>query len=285
MKVYSPCTSANLGVGFDVFGLCLEEPYDIIEVEKIDKGIVIDVDREDIPKDVEKNTAGLVAKKMLEDFKIDEGVYIKIKKGVKPGSGLGSSAASAAGTAYAINKLFNLNLSKLDLVRYAAYGEKGQHYDNVAPAIYGGFTIVLQNPLRVLNIDINLDVVVAIPDINIDTEEARKIIPKKVDLNDMINNVAYASSLVYSLYNKDIELLGACIMKDNVIEPVRGKLIPKYFEFREKAKQYCYGVTISGSGPSILMIPKEDKIDELIDLAKEYYGEVIKTRVGRGVHD
>ncbi len=285
MKIYSPCTSANLGVGFDVFGLCLKEPYDIIEIKEIeDNEIKIEVDISDIPTDINKNTAGIVAKKMLSDFNIDSGLYIKIKKGIKGGSGLGSSAASAAGVAYGINKLFNLNLSKLDLVRYAGYGEVG-HYDNVAPAIYGGFTIVTQNPLSVYNIkDINFDIIVVVPNIKIETEEARKIIPKEVNLKDMINNLSYASTMVYSLFKKDYKLFGKCLMMDNIIEPVRGKLIPNYFKFKEKIKDNCLGITISGSGPSILILPKPEKEEDIIETIKEFYpdGNIIKTCVGEG---
>lgn len=84
VRVKAPCTSANLGVGFDVFGLCLKEPYDVIEVEAIDdKEIIIEVDDKNIPTDPDKNVAGIVAKKMIDDFNIGKGVKITIKKVLK----------------------------------------------------------------------------------------------------------------------------------------------------------------------------------------------------------
>ncbi|WP_456418685.1 homoserine kinase [Methanocaldococcus infernus] len=284
MKVKAPCSSANLGVGFDVFGLCLEEPYDIIEVKKIDEGI--EIEGKDIPLNPKENVAGVVAEKMLKDFNIESGVKIKIKKGIKGGSGLGSSAASAAGTAFAINELFNLKLSKLKLVDYASYGELiasgAKHADNVAPAIYGGFTIVNYNPLNVLHIDVDFNVIVAIPNVKIETKKAREIIPKEVSLKDMVHNLGRATGMIYALFNNDLELFGKYMMEDKIVEPYRGKLIPHYFEVKDKLKNLAYGVCISGSGPSILVIPKEEFQDEIIDILSSYYDKIIKTRVGKG---
>ncbi|CAB3287735.1 Homoserine kinase [Methanocaldococcus lauensis] len=291
VKVKAPCTSANLGVGFDVFGLCLKEPYDIVEVEKLDdKEIVIEVDDKNIPTNPDKNVAGIVAKKMLNDFNIKNGVKIKIKKGVKAGSGLGSSAASSAGTAYAINKLFNLNLNKLKLVDYASYGElassNAKHADNVAPAIFGDFTMITNyEPLEVLHIpiDFKLDILIAIPDISINTKEAREILPKSVNLKDLVNNVGKACGMVYALYTKDKSLFGRYMMSDNIIEPVRGKLIPNYFKVKEEVKDKVYGITISGSGPSIIVLPKEEFIDDVEEILRDYYKNTIRTEVGKGV--
>lgn len=291
IKVKAPCTSANLGVGFDVFGLCLKEPYDVIEVEAVDdKEIIIEVDDKNIPTEPDKNVAGIVAKKMINDFNIDKGIKIKIKKGVKAGSGLGSSAASSAGTAYAINELFKLNLDKLKLVDYASYGELAssgaKHADNVAPAIFGDFTMVTNyNPLEILHIpiDFKLDILISIPNISINTKEAREILPKSVDLKDLVNNVGKACGMVYALYNKDKSLFGKYMMSDKVIEPVRGKLIPNYFKVKEEVKDKVYGITISGSGPSIIAFPKEEFIDEVEEILRDYYENTIKTEVGKGV--
>ncbi len=291
IKVKAPCTSANLGVGFDVFGLCLKEPYDVIEVEAVDdKEIIIEVDDKNIPTEPDKNVAGIVAKKMIDDFNIDKGIKIKIKKGVKAGSGLGSSAASSAGTAYAINELFKLNLDKLKLVDYASYGELAssgaKHADNVAPAIFGDFTMVTNyNPLEILHIpiDFKLDILISIPNISINTKEAREILPKSVDLKDLVNNVGKACGMVYALYNKDKSLFGKYMMSDKVIEPVRGKLIPNYFKVKEEVKDKVYGITISGSGPSIIAFPKEEFIDEVEEILRDYYENTIRTEVGKGV--
>ncbi|ENN95633.1 homoserine kinase [Methanocaldococcus villosus KIN24-T80] len=281
MKFKAPCTSANLGVGFDVFGLCLNEPYDIIEIKE-DEGIIIE---SDLNIEQKKNVAYVVAKKMIEDFKL-KGVRIKIKKGVKPGSGLGSSAASSAGTAVAINELYNLKLSKLELVEYASLGEElasgDKHYDNVAPAIFGGFTIIAnKKPLDIIKIDVDLNIIIALPDITINTKKAREILPKCYKLEDVVNNLGKASAVVYA-FLKDKERL-KYIMDDKLAEPYRGKLIPNYFEVKNILKDKVYAISISGSGPAIIAFPKEDCANEVKEVLKEYYGNVIETCVGKGV--
>ncbi|MFU8653813.1 homoserine kinase [Methanotorris formicicus] len=291
VTVRSPATSANLGPGFDVFGLCLEEPYDIISVEKIEDGIKIEVDGEksgEIPTEPDKNTAGVVAKAMMKDFNIKEGIKIHITKGIKPGSGLGSSSASSAGVAVAISELFNLKPSKLKLVEYAALGEGvaagSPHADNVAPAIFGGFTMVTNyNPLEILHVPVEMEVLIALPDIQISTKEAREILPKKIEMGEMINNVGKACGMVYSLFKNDIELFGKYMMMDKVVEPRRAKLIPKYEEVKEKVKDKVYGITISGAGPAIIAIPKKEYILEVKELFEDVWGRVYLTKVGGGV--
>ena len=123
VKVRTPSSTANLGPGFDVFGLALDAFYDEVTVSRIEKGIVITT-QDDIPVKIDQNTAGLVAKAMKKKFKISGGIEIKIKKNIPPGFGLGSSAASAAACAVGINKLYNLKLSPNELVSYAGIGEK-----------------------------------------------------------------------------------------------------------------------------------------------------------------
>jgi homoserine kinase len=292
VTVRSPATSANLGPGFDIFGLCLEEPYDIVSVEKMEENgikIVVEGEKsEEIPTEPEKNTAGVVAKAMMKDFNIKEGIKIHITKGIKPGSGLGSSSASSAGVVVAINELFNLKLSKLKLVEYAALGEGvaagSPHADNVAPAIFGGFTMVTNyNPLEILHIPVEIDVLIALPDIQISTKEAREILPKKIEMGEMINNVGKACGMVYSLFKNDIELFGRYMMMDKVVEPRRAKLIPKYEDVKEKVKDKVYGITISGAGPAIIAIPKKEHLLEVKELFEDVWERVYYTKVGNGV--
>ena len=148
VTVRAPCSTANLGPGFDVFGLALDAFYDEVTVTKKGKGITI-VSSDDIPLKPEQNTAGLVAKEIIKKEKLRGGIEIQIKKNIPPGFGMGSSAASAAACAVGINKLYNLKLSQNKLVSYAGIGEKASagsiHYDNVAASILGGFVIVSLN--------------------------------------------------------------------------------------------------------------------------------------------
>ncbi len=294
VKISSPATSANLGPGYDVFGLALSTPNDIITIstiEKLDEQIKITVSgekSEEIPTEVDKNTGGVVAKKIMEDYNIADNIHIHIEKGIKPGSGLGSSSASCAGVAVAMNELFNLNLSKLDLVKYASLGEEvaagAPHADNVAPAIYGGFTIVVnQNPLEILNIPCNFEVIVALPNIQISTKEARELVPKEIPIKYMINNVGNSCGMIYALYNNNSELFGKYLQNDVVVEPVRANLIDNYNEIKNKVKDMVYGITISGSGPGIIAIPKKENILEIEKIFKETWNcPVYYTKVGSG---
>ena len=295
VKVCSPGTSANLGPGYDVFGLALYEPYDTITIMKTDDDEKITISMEgekceEIPTDVDKNTAGVVAKKMMEDFNINDSIHIHIEKGIKPGSGLGSSSASCAGVAVAMNELFDLKLSKIELTRYASLGEAvaagAPHADNVAPAIFGGFTMVVNyEPLEVLHTPVEFEVLVALPNIQISTKEAREIVPKEIPIKDMVNNVGKACGMVYALHTNNIELFGKYMMQDAVVEPCRASLIDGYSEVKEKVKDLVYGITISGSGPAIISLPKKEHVLEVKKIFKEIWDcPTYYTKLGLGAY-
>ena len=261
ITVRAPSSTANLGPGFDVFGLALDAFFDEIKITKRkERGVrIITLDK--IPTNPEKNTAGLVAKHLLKKFKIKNGVEIEIKKGVPPGFGLGSSAASAAATVVAINKLFKLNLSNNSLVEFAGIGEKASagsiHYDNVAASVLGGFVIVKTNPLNVIRIEPPKDLVLclAIPKIDVPqkkTKVSRNVIPAKVNLNDSVQNLANAASIVTGFLKKDSILIGKSIV-DVIVEPARQHMIPGFTNVKNNAiRSGALGVTISGAGPSVI---------------------------------
>jgi homoserine kinase len=299
VKVCSPATSANLGPGYDVFGLALNNPYDTITVSLIEEGndinekITISMEGEkceEIPTSVNENTAGVVAKKMMEDFNLTKNINIHIKKGIKPGSGLGSSSASCAGVAVAMNELFGLELPKLELVKYASLGEAvaagAPHADNVAPAIYGGFTMVVnQDPLEIIHIPVEFEVLVALPNIQISTKEARELVPKEIPIKDMVNNVGKACGMIHSLHNNNTELFGKYMMQDAVVEPCRAVLIDNYSEVKEKVKDLVYGITISGSGPAIISLPKKECVLEVKKIFKETWDcPIYYTTLGAGAY-
>ena len=264
VTVKAPSSTANLGPGFDVFGLALDAFYDTVTLTKTKNGIKIITD-DDIPINPEKNTAGLVVKNMMKKFKIKGGVEIKIKKGIPAGYGMGSSAASAAATAVAFDKLFGLKLDGNSLVEFAGSGEKASagtvHYDNVAASVLGGFVIVKTNPLDVIRIDppINLRMCVAVPTISIPkkkTKVSRGVIPKKIKLSDSILNLSNAAAIVAGFMKKDSEIIGNSI-KDVIVEPARQHMIPGFTKVKENAiKAGALGVTISGAGPSVIAFSK-----------------------------
>jgi homoserine kinase len=253
LSVRVPATSANLGAGFDVFGIALGNPADIIEVEKSDKTIITVTGRDSqyVPVDPQKNTAGIVASLLEKQVKI------RIQRGIPLSSGLGSSAAPAAGVAFALNEMFSLGLSREELVRIAAQGEKAAsgaaHADNVAPAIYGGFVIVHKDRIISLYPE-NIGIVAVHPEIIVSTRTARAILPGKLSLADISFNTGSAASMVVGMMKSDIKLIGES-MENRVIEEVRSNLIRGYEKVKKSALDAgASGVTISGSGPTMIAV-------------------------------
>lgn len=275
LKVRVPATSANLGAGFDVFGIALETPFDIIEVEKSAKTEIIIMGRDSryVPTDPRKNTSGIVASILKKSVKIT------IHRNIPLSSGLGSSAAPAAGAAFALNEMYDIGLSKEKLAKIASQGEKAAsgaaHADNVAPCIFGGFVIVHNG--RVISImPQNIGIVAVHPDIVVSTREARAILPKKLSLDDVSFNTGSAASMVVGMMKGDIRLIGGS-MENRVIEKVRSRLIKGYTQVRESAIEAgAAGVTISGSGPTLLAVCR---MDEREDVAKAMTAAFLRNRI------
>jgi homoserine kinase len=290
IKIKAPATAANLGAGFDVFGMALEIPYDVIELETNDSLEIVIKGKNagDIPIPTEplKNTAGFVASELGCNVKIT------IHKGIVPGSGLGSSAAPAAGTAFGLNKMFELGFSLDELVWLAAKGEVisagVEHADNAAAAIFGGFTVVHGNQVIALS-PVNIGIVAILPDLIVNTRDARRILPKSLSLEDFVFNVGSASMMVVGMLRNDLKLIGES-MQNHVIEPARARLIPGYLDVRNSALQAgATGVTISGSGPAMIAVCALDKREEVASAMVDAFAkngidsEVFITTVGRGV--
>ena len=256
----APCSTANLGPGFDVFGLALDAYYDEVQLTKEGNKITIESSGS-VPLEPEKNSAGLVIKEMSKKFKIKSGLRITIKKGVPAGFGMGSSAASAAAAAIAFDALFGLDLDQNTLVKFAGMGERASagsiHYDNVSASVLGGFVIVRTDPLDVIKIDPPKDLVlcIAIPKIIVPkkkTEVSRGVLPQQVKLSDYVKNLSNASAITAGFIKKDVELIGHSI-KDIIVEPARKHLIPGFDKVKINAlRAGALGVTISGAGPSII---------------------------------
>lgn len=274
--VRAPSSTANLGPGFDVFGLALDALHDEITLKKRSgRGISI-FSKDNVPLEPSKNTAGLVAMEIMKEFEINEGIDIILKKGVPAGFGMGSSAASAAGTVIAFNKLFRLKLDNNSLVRFAGMGEKASagtvHYDNVAASTLGGFVIIKTDPLEVIQINPpnNLRMCVAVPVLKVPenkTKVSRSIIPKKIRLQDSIQNMANSAAIVVGFIKKDPFLIGRSV-KDVIIEPARKSMIPGFDDVKTKALNAgALGVTISGAGPSVIAFGTKNSDMKEISLA------------------
>ena len=276
ITVIAPSSTANLGPGFDVFGLAVNAFYDEITLTKIKEKKVCIVTEDNIPTNPDKNTAGLVVKNMIKKFKTKDGIEIKIKKNVHAGYGMGSSAASAAGAAVAFDKLYGLKLDDNLLVEFAGIGEKASagsiHYDNVAASVLGGFVIVKTNPLDVIKITppTNLRMCIAVPKLKVPkkkTKVSRGVIPKKISLKDSITNLSNATAIVAGFMSNDSKLIGRSI-KDVIVEPARKHMIPGFKNVKENAlKAGALGVTISGAGPSVIAFSEKTADLKKISLA------------------
>lgn len=265
IKIFSPATVANVSCGYDVLGFCLDTIGDEMVIRKtVRKGIYITkIEGYDLPLDATKNVAGVSALAMIADAKPDFGFEIEIYKNIKPGSGIGSSSASASGSVFAINELLGKPYTKTQVTDFAMKGESlasgSEHADNLAPGIFGGFTLVKSiSPLEILQLPTPKDVYATIihPQIEIKTSDARAILPKTFPLKDAITQWANLGSFVHALHTSDYELLKRSL-QDVIVEPHRSQLIPHFAEVKLAALQHgALGASISGAGPAIFALSK-----------------------------
>ena len=291
IKIFSPATVANVSCGFDVLGFCLDSVGDDMVIRKTEKkGIYITkIEGFDLPYEADLNVAGVSALAMYEDIDVDFGFEIEIYKNIKPGSGIGSSAASAVGSVFGMNELLGRPFNKTQLTGFAIKGEalasKCEHADNLAPALFGGFTLVKSiSPLQILEIPSPDDLYATIihPQIEIKTSESRAILPKKIALSDAITQWANFGSLIHALHTSDYDLIKESL-HDVVVEPHRSKLIPHFNAVKKAAiTAGALGCGISGSGPSIFTLSNSlETSNNVKDAIKNVYS---KTGIAFEIH-
>jgi homoserine kinase len=284
VRIKSPGTVANLVCGFDILGLALNDPYDIMEVKLLNEPKVVIINRDDfnLPTEPEKNVAGVVFLAVMEKLNNNEiGFEVIMEKHIKPGSGIGSSAASAAGAAVAANHLLGNIFSRDELVQLAMNGEKlasgVKHADNIAPCIFGGISLIRAiHPLDIISIPApDLHVTVVHPQIEVRTSDARQILKQQVLLKDAIRQWGNIAGLVTGFMKNDYDLIGRSL-EDVIIEPVRSILIPGFDEVKKNCKEAgALGGGISGSGPSIFMLSREEKTAREVEkVMKEVYEQI-----------
>jgi homoserine kinase len=283
VKVKCPATIANLVCGFDILGLALKEPYDVMKVKLLDepKVIIRNNDNFNLPTEPEKNVAGVVLLSVIEKLKSRIGFEIEIEKHIKPGSGIGSSAASAGGAAVAANHLLGNIFSNDELVQFAMNGEKlasgVKHADNIAPCILGGVRLIrCIYPLDIVSIPApELFVTLVHPQIEVRTSDARQILRHQILLKDAIKQWGNIAGLVTGFLKNDSDLIGRSL-EDVIIEPVRSILIPGFDEVKSKCKEAgALGGGISGSGPSVFMLSKDEATANAVEqVMKEVYNKI-----------
>lgn len=281
IKVFAPASVANVACGYDILGFALEKPGDEIIARFSDtpglKITKITGAKNRLSYDIEKNTAGFAAQRLLEYLKEDKlGIELEIRKKMPFGSGLGSSAASAVAGVMAINELLKRPLTKRELLPFAVEGEQiadgAYHADNVAPSLIGGMILVRDNPsldVHRLSLPKGLYATVIYPHIQILTKDARSVLSDKVSLDQCIRQTGNLGALIVGLYNADIELIGRAL-QDVIIEPQRAQLIPHFYTVKEAALNTgALGCSISGAGPSIFALSANSLIAENVGIAMQ----------------
>ena len=284
ITVLSPATVANVVCGFDILGFALTEPNDTITLSiSSEPGVhIIHKDSFNLPTEAEQNVSGAALLALLKETPDVQGFTLISEKHIKPGSGIGSSAASAAGVVVAANHLLGNHFSKDELVQFAMFGEKVasgvKHADNIAPCIFGGVTLIRSiHPLDIISLDAPvLHVTVVHPQIEVRTSDARQILKQQVLLKNAIRQWGNIAGLVAGLLKGDYDLIGRSL-EDVIIEPVRSVLIPGFAEVKSGSKDAgALGGGISGSGPSIFMLSKDETTAKEIEKVMI----VVYTRLG-----
>jgi len=284
LKIFCPATIANISCGFDVLGVALDSVGDEMLVRKVsEKGIrITKLTGQDLPTETHLNVSGVAGLALLEESNYDGGFEIEIYKKIKAGSGIGSSAASSTGAVWAMNELLGVPFSKMELVKFAMEGERlasgVAHADNVAPALFGGFTLVRSyEPLDIVPINSPSELYATIihPQIEVKTSDSRKILKTKITLADGIKQWGNVGGLIAGLFTEDYELIGRSLV-DHIVEPIRSILIPGFDEVKlASLKTGALGCGISGSGPSIFAFSKGEAMAEKVALAmKDVYRSI-----------
>ncbi|MBT8301960.1 MAG: homoserine kinase [Maribacter sp.] len=276
IKIFCPATIANISCGFDVLGVALDAVGDEMLIRKVDdKGIrITKLEGQELPLETEKNVAGVAGVALLTESEYEGGFEIEIYKKIKAGSGIGSSAASAAGAVWGMNQLLGAPFSTSKLVEFAMEGERlasgVAHADNVAPALFGGFTLVRSyEPLDIipLNGPTELYATVIHPQIEVKTSDSRKILKTNITLKEGIKQWGNVGGLVAGLLTEDYGLIGRSLV-DHIVEPIRSILIPGFDEVKANSLAAgALGCGISGSGPSIFAFSKGEPTAQEVAIA------------------
>jgi homoserine kinase len=276
VSVFAPSSIGNIGPGFDLLGMAIAGMGDRVIAKRVRKpGVVItEIIGASLSLRSDENTAGIAATAVQSHLRVKGGVSLRLYKGV-PGTGLGSSAASAVAAAYATNLLFGGKLTREELIPLAAIAEAkvsgGFFLDNIGPSMMGGIT--WNNPftrevIRLGTLEEAI-VVVATPDFPLLTRESRKRLPKAITMEQFVSNMAYASIMAWAVSKKDLTRFGQSI-QDRVAEPARAPLIKGFDDAKKEALTAgALGVSIAGAGASVFAIADNPKKARAVCAAME----------------
>ena len=264
MKVIIPATTSNIGPGFDCLGMALSL-YNIIEVEEIDQGLIIEVSG--LGKGfIDTNENNLVYKSMLKCFEKvgykPKGLKIKQYNEIPIARGLGSSAACIVGGVVAANELSGNSLNKDELLKLAVDIEG--HPDDVAPALLGGLVVSNKGEDEIHYVQApiadDLRFISAIPEKTLSTKESREVLPNQVSFEDAVFNLGKSSLLVAALIKGEVETIPFGL-QDRLHEPYRIKLLDSLGKIFAECKKYnLNNIFLSGAGPTVIMLAEKEKI-------------------------
>lgn len=269
LRVFCPATLSNLGPGFDILGLALDQPGDAVEAELSEEPgvriVEISGDGGQLSLAADENVAGVAAGHLLRRAACTaqgRGVRLWLHKGIPIASGLGGSAASSVAGAFAVNELLGRPFSREQLIESALAGEKlaaaSVHGDNIVPCLLGGIALIRSlAPPDIVSLPIPpaLHLAVVHPHCVVSTAAARALLEgRRYPLEDAIANSANVAAFVSALYRDDIPLLARSIV-DRLVEPLRAPLVPGFAQVKEAALAGgALACSISGSGPTMFAV-------------------------------
>ncbi len=258
--VFAPATVGNVAVGFDLLGHAVVSVGDRVTVSRIDMPTVVvrSASETVVPLDPASNTAGAGLLQLIDDLRLSFGFDVLLEKGIPLGSGMGGSAASAAGAILAASRLLDEPLTETAMLRYGLIGEAvatgAFHPDNLAPCLIGGLVLALgHDPLHVVKIPVPaaLHCVVVHPKLRLDTRDARAILPPTVCLHEHVSQSGKLAGVIAGCYSGDLTLIGQSL-EDLIVEPRRSALVAGFDVVKAAAQQAgALGCSLSGSGPSV----------------------------------
>lgn len=273
---FAPASVGNVAVGFDVLGHSFQTMGDRVTARRVaTPGVTITSitgTAVELPREPEKNTAGMAVLSMVRDLKLDFGIELAIEKGIPLGSGLGGSAASAVAAVVAANALLPKPLSQLEMLQFALKGEQvasgSRHVDNIAPSLYGGLvlTVGIDNPnVKQIPVPPTVRCVLVHPHMVLGTREARSILSRTVDLSNVIWQTANIAGFLTGCFTGDLQLIRESL-EDVIIEPQRQVLIPGFLSVKQGAMNNgALGCSISGAGPTVFAWCEEPNAERVRD--------------------
>ena len=273
---FAPASVGTVAVGFDVLGHSFQAIGDRVTARRTPgPGVTIGAITGtvvDLPREPERNTAGMGVLCMVRDLKLDFGIDLAIHKGIPLGSGLGGSAASAVASVVAANALLPVPLGKVELLKFAMKGEQvasgSVHVDNIAPSLYGGLvlTVGIDNPnVKQIPVPSTVRCVLVHPHMMLSTREARQILNRSIDLSDVIWQSANLAGFLTGCFTGDLQLIRESL-EDVIIEPQRQVLIPGFKAVKEGAMTNgALGCSISGAGPTVFAWCEQQHAERIRD--------------------